>query len=108
MKILLLTQVLPYPPDSGPKVKTWNVIKYLAQNHDLTLVSFVRGDKSVEVDTLKKFCCEVYTVEMRRGLFQDALAMMRSFVTRKPWMMLRDDRSEMRQLLSRIASKESI
>jgi hypothetical protein len=30
MKVLLLTQVLPYPPDSGPKVKTWNLIKHLA------------------------------------------------------------------------------
>ena len=49
MKILLLTQVLPYPPDSGPKVKTWNVIKYLAPRHDVTLVSFVRGDQSAEV-----------------------------------------------------------
>ena len=105
MKILLLTQVLPYPPDSGPKVKTWNVIKYLTQNHDLTLVSFVRGDKSAEIDTLKKYCCDVFTVEMRRGLFQDAVAMMRSFVTGKPWMILRDGRSEMKQLLSRIASE---
>jgi hypothetical protein len=52
VKILLLTQVLPYPPDSGPKAKTWNLIKYLAQQHQVTLASFVRGDQSAEIKYL--------------------------------------------------------
>ena len=43
MKVLLLTQVLPYPPDSGLKIKAWNVLKYLAQHHEVTLISFGRG-----------------------------------------------------------------
>ena len=57
MKVLLLTQVLPYPPDSGPKVKTWNVLKYLASKHEITLVSFVRGDqkKRSDIDILVEF-----------------------------------------------------
>ena len=43
MKVLLLTQVLHYPPDSNPKIKTWSVLKYLTQHHEGTLVSLVRG-----------------------------------------------------------------
>lgn len=105
MKILLLTQVLPYPPDSGPKVKTWNVLKYLAQHHQVTLVSFVRGDQSAEVKHLQKYCHAVHTVPMDRGVFPDGLAMLRSLLTGQPWMMVRDDRAAMRQLIDRLAAE---
>jgi len=105
VRILLLTQVLPYPPDSGPKVKTWNVLKYLAERHDVTLVSFVRGDQSGDVARLRRYCRQVLTVPMKRGHAQDGMAMARSLYSAQPWMMLRDDQHEMRQLVDRL-SKE--
>lgn len=92
MRAILLTQVLPYPPDSGPKVKTWNVIKYLARDHPITLVSFTRGDQSADVDQLRRYCEAVYTVPMERGIVRDGVAMARSLATGGPWMMLRDHR----------------
>ena len=105
-RILLLTQVLPYPPDSGPKVKTWNVLKYLAQHHEVTLVSFVRGDQSAEVKHLQAYCKAVHTVEMNRTKIADGLAMVRSFLTGQPWMMVRDDRAEMRNLVDRLCQEQ--
>ena len=72
MKVLLLTQVLPYPPDSGPKVKTWNVLKYLTERYEVTLVSFVRGDQSADVAHLRRYCQAVHTVQMERGVVRDA------------------------------------
>jgi glycosyltransferase involved in cell wall biosynthesis len=104
MNILLLTQVLPYPPDSGPKVKTWNVLKYLARQHQVTLVSFVRGDQSADVEALRRYCHAVHTVPMKRSPIQDGLALWRSLATGQPWMMLRDDRKAMRQLIDRLCS----
>jgi len=105
MKVLLLTQVLPYPPDSGPKVKTWNVIKYLkSAGHSVTLLSFVRGDQSAEVAHLRQYCDEVFTVPMDRGPVQDGLALLRSLATQQPWMMVRDDRVAMRDLVARVSS----
>jgi len=105
MKVLLLTQVLPYPPDSGPKVKTWNVLKYLAQRHKVTLTSFVRGDQSGDVAHLEKHCHAVHTVPMERGTLRDGLAMVRSLCSGQPWMMVRDDRIGMRRLVDRLASE---
>jgi glycosyltransferase involved in cell wall biosynthesis len=105
VKVLLLTQVLPYPPDSGPKVKTWNVIKYLAQaGHAVTLVSFVRGDQSADLDHLRHYCRAIHTTPMERGVVQDGWAMLRSWITGQPWMMVRDDRAAMRQLVDRLAA----
>jgi glycosyltransferase involved in cell wall biosynthesis len=105
MRVLLLTQVLPYPPDSGPKVKTWNTIKYLAQRHDVTLASFVRGDQSADVAHLRRYCQAVHAVPMERGVVRDGRAMIRSLFTSRPWMMVRDDRSEMRRLVDRLAAE---
>jgi glycosyltransferase involved in cell wall biosynthesis len=106
VRVLLLTQVLPYPPDSGPKIKTWNVLKYLARQHQVTLVSFVRGDQSSEVEHLRPYCEAIYTIPMKRGLIGDGLAMLRSLLSNQPWMMVRDDRRAMHQLLSRLASEK--
>jgi glycosyltransferase involved in cell wall biosynthesis len=105
MKVLLLTQVLPYPPDSGPKVKTYNVLKYLAQRHRVTLVSFVRGDQSEHARRLEQYCQAVHTVPMERGAIRDAWHMVRSLVTGQPFMMLRDDRKAMRDLIERLRAE---
>lgn len=107
MRVLLLTQVLPYPPDSGPKVKTWNVLKYLAERHEVTLASFVRGDQSVDVAHLRCYCRTVHTVPMERGAVRDSLAMVRSLFTGRPWMMVRDDRSTMCCLVDRLVGEST-
>ncbi len=106
MKVLLPTQVLPYPPDSGPKVKTYNVLKYLAQSHEVTLVSFVRGDQSADVAHLRRYCRAIHTVPMERGVVRDGLAMVRSLLTSQPWMMVHDDRAAMRGLVDRLATEQ--
>lgn len=103
MKILLLTQVLPYPPDSGPKVKTWNVLKYLAQHHEVTLVSFVRGDQSAEISHLKTVCQAVHTVPIERKAVDDVRYLLQSVLTNQPFLMVRDDRANMRQLLEQLS-----
>ncbi len=106
MKILLLTQVLPYPPDSGPKIKTWNLLQYLVKHHQVTLVSFVRGDQSTEIETLRALCDAVYTVPMQRAIWQDALALGRSLLTCQPWTMVRDARRDMRALVTRLLEEQ--
>lgn len=105
MKVLLLTQVLPFPPDSGPKVKTWNVLKYLARHHEVTLVSFVRGDQQADVEQLRPYCQAIHTVPITRTPLQDGMAMLQSFANRQPWMMVRDDRAAMRELIDRLCAE---
>jgi glycosyltransferase involved in cell wall biosynthesis len=106
MNVLLLTQVLPYPPNSGPRIKTYNVIKYLAQHHRVTLVSFVRGDQSESVCHLERHCQAVHTVPMKRGALRDAWYMGLSFITGQPFMMMRDDRKGMRRLIDRLTAEQ--
>ena len=105
MNILLLTQVLPYPPDSGPKIKTYNMIKYLAQGHRVTLASFVRGDQSEDIRHLEQYCQAVHTVPMQRGRIRDAWYMGLSVLRGQPFLMIRDDRKAMRSLVDELSAQ---
>ena len=106
MTILLLTQVLPYPPDSGPQIKTWNLIKYLARHHDVTLVSFVRGDAGAHVETLRRYCRSVHVVPLTRGVTRDAGYLLASLLARQPFTVRRDDRAAMRRTVDRVAAAQ--
>lgn len=105
MRVLLLTQVLPYPPDSGPKVKTYYVLKYLARQHRVTLVSFVRDtDKPEYIRHLESLCEKVITVPITRSPVRDLAFLGKSLFTSQPWMMLRDERAEMQAALAELAA----
>jgi glycosyltransferase involved in cell wall biosynthesis len=107
MQVLLLTQVLPYPPDSGPRVKTYNVLKYLARQHQVTLVSYVRAtDRPEAVRHLWGLCKAVHTVPLARSTARDLWCLGASLLRGQPWVMVRDDRAAMRQLVDRLAGEQ--
>ena len=103
MHILFLTQVLPYPLDAGPKVRAYYVLRYLAQHHTVTLVSFVRPtDTPAALAHLRGFCRDIYTTPMPRGRWLDASHLMRSLVTNTPFLIARDEVRAMRRLLTEV------
>ncbi len=106
-RILMLTQVLPYPADSGPKVKTLNVLKHLSRRHQIVLASFVRGDQSSDVQALESYCEQVVTVPIRRHPISDIVHLIRSLLTRQPFLMIRDDRKEMRRRIEQLDQTHS-
>ena len=60
MKILMLTPYLPYPPSSGGQVRSYNLIKNLAKDHQITLFSLIKHDSELKyVKELEKFCFKV-------------------------------------------------
>ncbi len=100
MRILLLTQVVPYPLDSGPKIKTYNVLRYLAERHEVHLVSFARS--SVEESSaraLRAHCASVTTVPLRRSRARDLAYLARSLATGRPFLVERDDIRAMRRTI---------
>jgi polysaccharide biosynthesis protein PslH len=100
MKILLLTQVVPYPPDSGPKIKTYHVLRWLAQHHAVTLVSFVRSAAELAAaNELRRFCHAVHTVPLQRSRLRDAVSLARCVADPRPFVIARDESRPMRLLL---------
>lgn len=105
MNILFLTQVLPYPLDAGPKTRAYYVLRYLAQKHTVTLVSFVRAtDTPAAVEHLRTFCSAVHTVPIARSRMRDVGFLAESLVTNQPFIIVRDRSSAMRELLARLVA----
>ncbi len=91
MRVLFLTQVLPYPLDAGPKVRNYYVLRHLAQQHEVTLVSFIRSDKEEQYRShLESFCHAVHLVPIRRSRARDVLHLARSLGSRVPFLIARD------------------
>jgi len=109
MNILFLTQILPYPPASGPKVKTWHVLRYLYERgHKITLASFVRPEELPYIEDVKKVCSQVHAVPVRRSRQSDIYYFLRSQITGRPFLVERDDISDMRSLVDRVVLSGSI
>jgi len=105
-RVLCLTQVLPWPLDAGPKVRAYYVLRWLAAQHEVTLLSFVRDDTRPEdVAHLRTFCPRVEVTPMRRSLWRNLRAGLGSLLTRQPAVILRDDVREMRQCIDRLTAE---
>lgn len=74
MRILFLTPRFPYPLIGGDRIKSYHMLKHLAESHDVTLVSFNHGGypTSDQVQQIKDIGVKVYAVPLlpvRAGLF---------------------------------------
>lgn len=107
MNILFLTQIVPFPPDAGPKVKTYHVIRALAgQGHSVTLVSFVRPEEVRYLPALQQICSEVHAVPIRRSRLADAFYMLKSYLSGRPFLIERDDLRPMQEMVNRLVREK--
>ena len=103
LKILFLTQILPFPLVGGAKIRAYFVLRYLAESHHLTLVSFTRSDdKQEDIEHLEQYCESVFTVPMKRSLLKDGRSFATSLIKNFPMVILRDRDQEMEALLSQL------
>ncbi|MCD6225494.1 hypothetical protein J7J95_00210, partial [bacterium] len=64
IKVLMVTPYLPYPPFSGGQTRSFNLIKHLVGDCQITLASFILPDQSVsQMKELKKYCRRILTIE---------------------------------------------
>jgi len=67
MKILYLSLRFPYPPHSGDKIRTYNVLKHLSQRHSISFVSFVQSPQEADQTSyLREYCQQVRTVDFSK------------------------------------------
>jgi glycosyltransferase involved in cell wall biosynthesis len=106
-RVLFLTQVLPYPLDSGAKIRAYYVLRHLAQRHEVTLVSFVReDDRPEQVTHLEGIYHAVHTVPMRRSRLRDLRALLVAGLTGGSAIIVRDEIAEMHATLRQLVNDE--
>jgi len=61
-KVLVLTPILPYPPDDGSRLRTYQVLKFLSKRFTVDLISFYLETEDLVAarDFLKQFCKDIY------------------------------------------------
>lgn len=64
MNVLFLTPYLPYPPNSGGKIRTLNLIKTISKYHKVSLLSLVQHDETKYISDLEKYC-DVNTLPLK-------------------------------------------
>lgn len=81
MKILMLTPYLPYPLLSGGQIRTYNLLKKLANKHEVTLFALIKEDSEKQyIDELRKYCTKVRVFKRSKkpftlkNIFQTALS----------------------------------
>ncbi|MDX2170744.1 MAG: glycosyltransferase [Deltaproteobacteria bacterium] len=99
MRVLLLCQLLPYPADSGTRMKTWNLVRWLGARTELTLVGFARDESHDDLAVLRRHCSVVHTVPLTREPWRDGLALGRTLWSGRPWVIERDRRRTMHALV---------
>jgi glycosyltransferase involved in cell wall biosynthesis len=83
------------------------MLQHLAQNHDVTLVSFIRPDDPLEaVAHLEQCCSAVYPVPMRRSAWRNLRAGIKGLLTGLPMVVVRDDVREMKETLRQLMQTE--
>ncbi len=108
MRILYLSQVLPYPLDAGPKMRSYYVLKYLSQRHEVTLLTFVRNtDRPEYIARMEEICHAVHTVPMRRSAVRDGQFLLKSIVSGQPFLIVRDEVSAMTAKLRELLAAQT-
>lgn len=101
MKILIFSLIFPLPPDSGARIRIFNIIKKLSQDHDLVLLAPADPEKD-PVSELKKYCQEVETVHLSSGMnLKGAVDRLKSFVLQIPFIPSRELKRSIGELLKK-------
>ncbi|MFT3761952.1 MAG: glycosyltransferase family 4 protein [Pseudoxanthomonas sp.] len=105
-RILFLTSRLPYPPREGHQLRSWHLLKVLASQHQVTLLSFLREeDDAGGLSMLRDTCAavETFPIPAERSRLRLASALVRSLTTRTPFVAAKYASPALRERLSVLA-----
>lgn len=102
MKILFVTNSVPYPPTDGVRIKTYNLLKQLSKKHELYLLSFYRKgvDSFREISThIEQLCTIVKLIPHNKKKFRniDALLNLVNPFVKKPFFAKEYESKEMKK-----------
>ncbi len=106
MKILMLTPYLPYPPSSGGQIRSYNLLKKMAKDHQVTLFSLVKFDAEKKyVPELEKICHRV-KVFKRAEKPWTLTNIIKTGFSMFPFLVVRNYSSEERRAIEKLLEEE--
>jgi sugar transferase (PEP-CTERM/EpsH1 system associated) len=86
MRILMITNYVPYPEISGGKIRTYNLLRRVAGRHEVSLAALTGSPEDADaIHHLRQFCHSIETASMdRRSRLAKAPGMLRYALEGKP------------------------
>jgi sugar transferase (PEP-CTERM/EpsH1 system associated) len=82
-KLLYLVHRLPYPPNKGDKIASFNLLRFLAQRYDVWLGTFIDDPQDRQhLDMLRPYCVDICAPEINPSLAR--IASLRGLLTGEP------------------------
>jgi len=104
MRILFLSRWFPYPPNNGSKIRVYNLLRGLAHQHQITLLSFAeQSEKSPDISALQSFCREIQVI-YRKPFYPHSGRARLGFFSLKPRSVIDTFSSEMAQRVEQTLS----
>ena len=90
MRLLFLTETIPFPLDSGGRIKTYHTLRTLAREHDVHCHAFVRDEAQRQFHGDLAGCCASLTLHSRpASRLRELRALVLSYTSGKPFLVLR-------------------
>jgi glycosyltransferase involved in cell wall biosynthesis len=103
----MLTPYLPYPPASGGQIRTFNLLKYLSQNNEITLVCLYKNEEEKKyVRYLEAYCKSIYLCKRAQNPWQPTNILKAVFST-YPFLIVRNFSPEAARILKQLLRKKS-
>jgi sugar transferase (PEP-CTERM/EpsH1 system associated) len=104
MKILFLTHLLPYPPNDGARIRSFNLLKTLANLHQVTLISFINETtRQEDIEELRGFVHELKTVfRPQKYAVKDLL---KGVCTSEPFTIINYRSTEMSEVVGKVLNE---
>lgn len=104
-RVVFVTTRLCYPPREGHQLRTYNLLRVIAQRHDVTLLSFVRKDDDVSgLEHLKSIChtVETFPIPAEQSAATNLLQAGLGVITRTPYVVRKYDSPALAQRLDQL------
>jgi sugar transferase (PEP-CTERM/EpsH1 system associated) len=99
-----LTQRIPYPPNKGDKIRSFNEIKYLSKKHSIYLGTILDHPSDEQhVSSLRQYCKEVYAI-----YFNKRLRLVKSVVQDKPFSVCNFYHASLQEFVDRTLTTKKI
>jgi polysaccharide biosynthesis protein PslH len=91
-RILFLAHLLPWPLEGGGQIKSYHVLRQLAQSYDIKLLALIRKPEEAQnAEPLRQFCAlGIETIPLRRTKVTNLLAAGSAVLTGRSFIVSRD------------------
>ena len=103
MKLLFVTEKLPFPLDTGGNVRSWHLLQGLARDHEVTLLAGTEPDfPPASIEAFRPWCRTVLTTPLpARSAVADVFTLAGGLGSAMPFLMARRESRALRLLLRR-------